>query len=285
MDKKPIFQVSDNDLGMRLDNFILKQRRHITKSVLYKLIRKGQVRVNGKRCKPELKLDVNDTVRVPPFIFFDEKEKVQVPDASRARMTQAIVFEDADYVVLNKPAGIPCHVGTGHDFGVIEIIQSMPEYTETQLAHRLDVHTSGCLLLAKNRQALLAFQAAMKDHQVEKQYLAKLEGKLSSEKTVDLPLNTDNRINGIRTVVPDTHGKSAETTFKPIKFDEHHTWVVCQIKHGRTHQIRAHAASMNMSVVGDTLYGARASKGKRKIYLHAQSLSFGDYDWRCEAGF
>ncbi len=285
MDKKPIFQVTNNELSMRLDNFILKHRRHVSKSVLYKLIRKGQVRVNGKRCKPELKLNLDDQVRVPPLIYFEEKEKVDIPQASRDALAQAILFEDNDYLLLNKPAGIPCHKGTGHDFGVIEIIQSMPGQENTQLAHRLDVHTSGCLLLAKNRQHLLAFQSAIKEQMVTKKYVAKLEGKLPSEVVVDLSLNTDNRVNGIRTVVPDSHGKSAETTFTPIKFDERHSWVLCQIKHGRTHQIRAHAASMDMPVVGDTLYGARASKGKRKIYLHAHSLTFGDYEWRCEAGF
>ena len=94
MDKKPIFQVNDNDLGMRLDNFILKQRRHITKSVLYKLIRKGQVRVNGKRCKPELKLALNDAVRVPPFIYFDEKEKPKIPESSRIQLIDAIIGND-----------------------------------------------------------------------------------------------------------------------------------------------------------------------------------------------
>lgn len=285
MDKKPVFQVTNDEAGMRLDNFIFKQRRQVSKSVLYKLIRKGQVRLNGKRCKPEIKVVVGDEVRLPPFLYFDQKEPVQIPETSRQKLLPHVLFENDDYLLLNKPAGLPCHVGTGHEFGVIEIIQSIPQYGQVQLAHRLDIHTSGCLLLAKQRQALLAFQAAMKSQQVAKIYAAKLVGKLAKATTVDLPLDTSNRVKDIRKVIPSHSGKLAETTFKPVKYDAQHTWVLCHIKHGRTHQIRAHAASIGMPIVGDTWYGAPPSNSGRRIYLHAQSLAFGEHSWQCDPDF
>ena len=167
--QKPILIVSDNDSGQRVDNYLFKYRKQLNKTTCYKLMRKGQIRINGKRIKPTQKLVVGDEVRVPPFVFFvEEKNVINFSLTHQNQILQHVIFEDDDYLVLNKPAGLPVHKGTGHEFGVIEIINSINQYKETQLAHRLDKDTSGCLLLAKNRKSLLRFQTALKEHAVEK---------------------------------------------------------------------------------------------------------------------
>ena len=274
MNNKPILIVEPNDTGQRLDNYLLKHRKLLDKGTCYKLIRKGQIRVNGKRSKPFLKLSAGDQVRMPPHWFFNVADKVEVPEGIQQQLLQQVMAENEHHLVINKPAGLPVHKGSGHDFGVIEIITSMPEYQEVQLAHRLDIDTSGCLLLAKSRPALLAFQEAMKQRLVKKQYVAVLSGRLNDPVTVDQPLNTSNRINGKRTVVVDSQGKVAKTHFIPIKHGKNRSLVNCEIGTGRTHQIRVHAQHLGFSVLGDTLYGKQQSGLSRSLYLHAHKLSF-----------
>lgn len=272
--KKPIFHVSDNDVGQRLDNYLMKHCKQLDKSSCYKLIRKGQIRVNGKRSKPLQKLQTGDLVRVPPFLYFVEPESLQVSPQLIQALKAAVLYEDDDYLVLNKPAGLPVHAGTGHQFGVIEIINSQPHYKHVQLAHRLDKDTSGCLLLAKNRLALIKFQALMKKHEVEKSYLAVLSGQLMNPVKVDQPLDSSHRVNGIRHVVVSPAGKSAETTFTPIKRQANLTLVQCNIKSGRTHQIRVHAKHLGFPVLGDHFYGGKKHHSNRQLFLHAHELSF-----------
>jgi 23S rRNA pseudouridine955/2504/2580 synthase len=276
MRKKPIFKVSENDVDQRLDNYLLKQRKHIEKSNWYKLIRKGLIRVNGKRVKPMYKLSTGDEIRIPASIFFIEAAKVSIDPKLKEDLLQHVVFEDNDFLVLNKPAGLACHTGTGHQIGVVEIITAVTGYEQVQLAHRLDKDTSGCLLLAKNRMALLGFQTAMKNHQVVKTYVAVLDGILAETVVVDQPLDTENRINGIRTVVVSEKGKSAKTTFTPINNNGQKTLVECSIESGRTHQIRVHAQYLGLPVMGDVLYGKRTNSTTRKLHLHAKLLKFGD---------
>lgn len=277
--QKPIFTATDNDLGQRVDNYLLKQCKQLDKATCYKLIRKGQIRINGKRIKPLQKLNAGDQVRVPPFVFFVEAKVVHVPNSVQLKLLKRIIYEDADYLVLNKPAGIPCHTGTGHDYGVIEVIGSISQYKDIQLAHRLDKDTSGCLLLAKNRASLVNFQTAMKNQQVTKSYLAVLEGDLAVSIAVNQPLNTEQRVNGIRHVVISQTGKTAHTTFVPIKRLAEFTLADCQISTGRTHQIRVHAQHLGHSIVGDAQYGSQTAGLNRKIYLHAHKLKFNHNQW------
>lgn len=277
-EQKPILIATEQDTGQRVDNFVMKQRKQLDRSNCYKLIRKGQIRVNGKRCKPMLKLAAGDAVRIPPHVFFVEARQAPVEAADQRRLMRQVLFMDDDYVVLNKPAGLPVHAGSGHAAGVIEIMQSMPEFATLQLAHRLDRHTSGCLLLSRHRQALLAFQAQLKSHQVMKTYWAVLCGELAEIRVVDVPLNVNHRVKQIRTVKPDPiNGKTAKTTFKPIKFIGGYTLTECQIEFGRTHQIRAHAQYMDLPLLGDVQYGGLPSPSDRLVYLHAHSLAFSGY--------
>jgi len=274
MDKKPIFEVLENDEGQRLDNYLLKHRKHIEKSNWYKLIRKGLVRVNGKRVKPLYKLSKGDFIRIPPSIYFVATKKVSVDSTLQTDLMQHVIFEDTNYLVINKPAGLAVHAGTGHKMGVIETLTSIVGYENLQLAHRLDKDTSGCLLLAKNRKALLNFQSAMKKHQVIKIYLAIVVGVMSEVVVVNQPLDTDNRVKGIRTVKISKQGKSAKTTFTPLLNNGQYSLVECAIESGRTHQIRVHAQYLGKPIVGDALYGdGRCSHG-RALFLHAKTLQF-----------
>lgn len=274
--QKPILIVSDNDSGQRVDNYLFKHRKKLDKSTCYKLMRKGQIRVNGKRIKPPHKLVTGDEVRMPPFVFFVETKELIVNAFDQKDLLQRVVFEDDNYLVLNKPAGLPVHKGTGHDLGVIEIMTSVEPYKEVQLAHRLDKDTSGCLLLAKNRQGLLVFQKAMKNNEVTKIYLAVLEGVISESIVVNEPVDTENRINGYRHVVVSQEGKSAVTQFTPVKPIGKNTLVQCHITQGRTHQIRVHAKHIGHPVLGDEVYGQKGAHFSRKLFLHAHKLSFNE---------
>ncbi len=280
MGKKPIFNVTENEVGQRLDNFLLKHRKQVGKSNWYKLIRKGLVRVNGKRVKPLYKLVDGDQVRIPPSIYFTATPRTVVDKSLQDELMQRLIFENTDYLVINKPAGLAVHTGTGHQVGVIEIITSIKGYQNTQLAHRLDKNTSGCLLLAKNRPALLEFQQAMINNQVNKQYKAVICGVMKRPVIVNQPLDTENRIKGIRTVVVSTSGKEALTHFIPLKDNNKFTLVECKIESGRTHQIRVHAQHLGMSILGDRQYGGELST-MRNIFLHADLLKFNG--WSFEA--
>ncbi len=276
-EQKPIFIATANDLGQRVDNYLLKQCKHLNKSSCYKLIRKGQIRVNGKRVKALHKLSAGDQIRVPPFLYFVDRQPVTVPKTLQQQLLKHIIYEDADYLVLNKPAGIPCHTGTGHALGVIETLSSLATYADVQLAHRLDKDTSGCLLLAMHRPALLVFQQALQQHAVSKSYLAVLVGQLKAATTVNRALDTAHRINGIRHVVVSETGQSAETVFKPLKSNGQFTLSQCDISSGRTHQIRVHAQFMGHPVLGDRFYGKNYTNSDRQLFLHAHTLQFGTY--------
>lgn len=275
---KPIFNIDRHSEGQRLDNFLRKQRKNLTTGQLYKLIRKGQIRINGKRCQPSAKLQNGDLVRVPPFIYFEEPQtQIKLPAKTVDCLMASIIAEDQDYLVINKPAGMAVHKGTGHDYGVIEILQHRPAYQHLLLAHRLDVVTSGCLVLAKNRTALLNFQATLKARKVQKTYLALLEGVLEEPRVVQKNL-AETRINNLKTAVIDANGKPAETRFEPQKVNRGVTEVLCFPITGRTHQIRAHAAYLNCPIIGDTQYGAKARNHlPRAVFLHAQQVAFGGY--------
>ncbi len=278
--QKPIFITTDNDVGQRVDNYLLKRCKQLNKSSCYKLIRKGQIRINGKRVKPLQKLVAGDQVRVPPFLFFvDSKKVADISEQVQRKLLQNVIFEDDDYLVLNKPAGLPCHTGTGHEFGVFEIISSVQGYADVQLAHRLDKDTSGCLLLAKNRASLLVFQQTLKQQEVIKSYLAVLTGRLAKSVEVNQPLDTDHRVKGIRHVIVSQTGRCAKTHFKPIKMGAQLTLVQCDISSGRTHQIRVHAQHIGHAVLGDCLYGMKEPGLIRNLYLHAHKLKFDAYSF------
>lgn len=276
--------VTDQAAGQRLDNFLLGQWRGVPKSHVYRVLRKGEVRVNGKRAKPPQRLDAGDRVRLPPMRVEAQDAPKRVPDSLRREIREAIIFEDPRLLVVAKPSGVAVHGGSGLAFGVIEALRADRPEQDLELAHRLDRDTSGCLVVAKRRDALRQLHALLREGGVEKKYLALLAGRWTlGRKTVDVPLATNRRQGGERVVRVEAEGKDSASTFRPIThFGRRATLVEVDIHTGRTHQIRVHSAYAGHPVAGDDKYGDadfnRAMKefGLKRLFLHSHSLAF---DW------
>jgi 23S rRNA pseudouridine955/2504/2580 synthase len=280
-------EAQEGDDGQRLDNFLLRILGAVPRSLVYRILRTGQVRVNGKRAKPAYRLVAGDRVRLPPLQDTGSRQEAteaKAPSKSlRDFVTAAVIHEDRDLIVVNKPAGVAVHGGSGVSFGVIEALRAVhPELKELELVHRLDRETSGCLLVAKRRAVLRDLHAQLREREMQKRYLALVAGKWPfGTKTIDLPLKTNLRQGGERVVRVHSEGQSAVTTFKPIEhFGKIATLLDIDLGTGRTHQIRVHAAHAGYPVAGDEKYGDRDKDAKLKAYglsrmfLHAAALTF-----------
>ena len=283
--------VADEDAGQRLDKTLAGLLPGVPRSRIFRLIRKGEVRVNGKRASPEQRLAAGDRVRVPPVHELSDSAQVEaaggvvgVPQALIDRVNAAIVHEDERVLVLDKPAGLAVHGGSGLSHGVIEALRAARPHETLELAHRLDRDTSGILIIARRPAALRALHELLREGQVEKSYLALLIGRWElGRKLIDLPLLTEARVSGERTVRVGEGGKSARTRFQLVQqFGARASLVEATIETGRTHQIRVHAAYCGHPVAGDAKYGDAAANtmlrelGLRRMFLHAHSVSF---DW------
>lgn len=280
--------VSEDRAGQRLDNFLLGQLKGAPRSLVYKLVRSGQVRVNGGRAKAERKLEAGDEVRVPPLRVAEEGEKAMPPAAYMARLEAAIVFEDARLLALNKPSGVASHGGSGISFGAIETLRALRPGQTLELVHRLDRDTSGLLIVAKKRSALTELQALMREGDSEegrgiaKRYLTLLVGRLpDGVMTVDAPLHVGLRQGGERHVQVRPEGKPSLSHFRVLERRGGHSYCEVRIETGRTHQIRVHAQHLGHPVAGDDKYGEEAvnkrlrdQAGLRRLFLHAASLEF-----------
>ncbi|MBV9621141.1 MAG: RluA family pseudouridine synthase [Gammaproteobacteria bacterium] len=275
-------EVAAEDAGQRLDNFLHRHLAGVPRSRVYRVIRKGEVRVNGRRAGPETRLAEHDRVRIPPLRSAPAPEPT-VPGAGLLqRLAQAIVYEDERILVLDKPAGIAVHGGSGVSFGVIEGLRALRPGEPLELAHRLDRDTSGCLLVARRSSVLRTLHALLREGAVEKRYLALLRGRWNlGTKRLDVPLRTDLRVGGERTVRAAAAGKAAVSRFRPVQFfGRLATLVEVSLETGRTHQIRVHAEHAGHPVAGDEKYGdaefnrALAARGLARMFLHAHSLSF-----------
>ncbi|MFT3762518.1 MAG: RluA family pseudouridine synthase [Pseudoxanthomonas sp.] len=271
--------------GQRLDNFLLGQLKGAPRSLVYKLVRSGQVRVNGGRAKAERKLEAGDEVRIPPVSLNEEGEKAPPPAAFLKRMEQAIVFEDARLLVVNKPSGVASHGGSGISHGAIETMRALRPGQSLELVHRLDRDTSGLLVMAKKRSALAELQALLReDHGagIDKRYLALLVGRLpNGTMTVDAPLHVGLRQGGERHVQVSPSGKPSLSHFRALERRGGHSYCEVRIETGRTHQIRVHAQHIGHPVAGDDKYGdetinkrLREQIGLKRLFLHAASLRF-----------
>jgi 23S rRNA pseudouridine955/2504/2580 synthase len=276
--------VDADDADRRLDNFLLSRLKGLPRSLIYRMIRGGEVRVNKGRAKPGRRLATGDRVRIPPLqrapLSVDS-----VPDPARAEwIEERIVYEDRDLIVLNKPSGLAVHGGSGVSFGAIELLRRIRiqrnERDRLELVHRLDRATSGCLMVAKRHASLRHLHQQFREGEVKKGYRALLLGSWSGgARTVDAPLATDNRRGGERHVVVDAQGKPARTRFTPDRQFPGSVLVRADLETGRTHQIRVHAAHIDHPIAGDTRYGATPDPvsdafGLRRLFLHAFSLSF-----------
>ena len=283
--------VAEEGGGQRLDKVLAQLLPAVPRTRIFRLIRKGEVRVNGKRASPEQRLLAGDRVRVPPVHERSETAQVvatggvaRVPPALMARVTAAIVHEDERLLVLDKPSGLAVHGGSGLTYGVIEALRAARPTETLELAHRLDRDTSGILMVTRKPAALRALHALLREGAVEKSYLALVVGRWElGRKLVSAPLQTDARVSGERTVRVGEGGKSARTQFKLIQqFGARASLVEATLETGRTHQIRVHAAYCGHPVAGDVKYGDAAANaalreaGLQRMFLHAHSVSF---DW------
>ncbi|NEN75609.1 RluA family pseudouridine synthase [Pelistega sp. NLN82] len=264
--------------GQRIDNFLVRHCKGVPKSHLYKAIRSGQVRVNKGRISSEYRLQVGDEVRIPPLRMPDPTQK---PIAPKAEFP--IIYEDDAIIVINKPAGVAVHGGSGVSFGVIEQLRSArPESKFLELAHRLDKETSGLLIIAKKRSALVVLHDMMRQSEGHKYYLALVVGQWQAKRQeIKLPLYKYLTADGERRVRIDKEkGKYAHTIVTKVQSYSGYTLVGAQLKTGRTHQIRVHLASQGHPIVGDEKYGIDEvreqffKRGFRRMFLHAYRLSF-----------
>ncbi len=284
---KNIFVAKPSDNGQRIDNFLLKKLKDVSKSNIYKLLRKGQIRVNGKRTKPIYRVLTEDKIRIPPFLIPQENGELYISDSLCKRVRAAIVFQNKNFVVFNKPSGLAVHSGTGVRVGLIEVAKKLFAQTDIQLAHRLDRDTSGCVVLTKNRTALNDFNQQSKNNQITKKYTALLQGTIKNSFMCELALDTTARVNGEKTVQVCESGKYAKTRFDLIENYNKilpSSLVSCQLFTGRTHQIRVHSQACDHPIAGDKRYGngkfnQKIRKlGLKRLFLHAASIEFYDND-------
>jgi 23S rRNA pseudouridine955/2504/2580 synthase len=280
-------EAQEGDDGQRLDNFLMRTLGAVPRSLVYRILRTGEVRVNGRRAKPAYRLATGDRIRLPPIQGAKQKgdgDSAKAPSKSlREFVAAAVIFEDRDLIVVNKPAGVAVHGGSGVSFGVIEALRAVhPELKELELVHRLDRETSGCLLVASRRAILRDLHAQLRGREMEKRYLALVAGRWPfGSKTIDLPLKTNLKQGGERVVRVHDEGQEAVTTFTPIEqFGKVATLLDIALGTGRTHQIRVHAAHAGYPVAGDEKYGDREKDAKlreyglSRMFLHAASLTF-----------
>jgi 23S rRNA pseudouridine955/2504/2580 synthase len=276
------FEVGEDEAGQRLDNYVQRRLTGLPRSRIQRVIRKGEVRVNGRRAGPETRVQLHDKIRIPPVRLLPPGEPGRAPVQLSEQIGRAIVYEDDKLLVLDKPAGIAVHGGSGVSFGVIEALRSLRPEETLELVHRLDRDTSGCLLIARRAAPLRILHALLREDGFEKRYLALVKGPWDlGAKRIDVPLRTDTRVGGERTVRADPNGKASLSEFRPVQFfGKTATLMEVILRTGRTHQIRVHAAHAGHPVAGDDKYGDAAfnselrALGLARMFLHASSVSF-----------
>jgi 23S rRNA pseudouridine955/2504/2580 synthase len=275
-------RIDEEQAGQRIDNFLRRELPGLPKGRLYRILRRGEVRVNGGRVRAEYKLVSGDEVRVPPARV--NVDSSAPPSGSGRALLGQILFEDKLMLVINKPSGMAVHGGSGVSHGVIEILRdARPELRDLSLAHRLDRETSGCLVLAKRRSALRALHAMFRDGLVEKNYLALAVGDWQhGSQLIDAPLFVQHQQGGERHVIVSPEGKPAQTRISLSRSFGRYSLLQCQPMTGRTHQIRVHAAHAGHPLAGDDRYGDENENavlkklGLKRLFLHAQSIAFPD---------
>ena len=277
--------VSAADSGQRLDNFLRRLYPALPKSRIYQMLRRGEVRLNGGRVKPEARIGAGDTLRLPP-VAAGQRAAQAVPAYWCERVQAAVLFEDEDFLVVNKPAGLPVHGGSGQDFGLIDAVRQLWGAGYAELAHRLDRDTSGVLVLGKNRAALAGFQALMQTGGVEKRYCCLVDGVWDDKvREVRLRMAKGQLRGGERMVVSAEHGQEARTLFRVGRRFAGATLLEARLDTGRTHQIRVAVQSRGHGIAGDDKYGKRdfnramRKRGYKGMFLHAKSIAFA-YDAR-----
>ncbi len=274
--------IGPEQAGQRLDNFLIKTLKGVPKSRIYRLLRKGEVRVNKGRVKAESRLKEGDIVRLPPIRTAERGETPVVGRQLRQYLENNILFEDDGLLIINKPSGLAVHGGSGVSLGAIEALRAEhPELRFLELVHRLDRETSGCLMLAKKRSVLLELQQAMQRNKIDKRYMALAKGRWPKGKsTINAPLRKNTLQSGERMVRVDASGKASVTHFKIIQQFTSATLLDIKLETGRTHQIRVHCQFAQQPLAGDSKYGdehfneSLKPAGLKRLFLHASHLRF-----------
>jgi len=280
--KVQFVEISADHAGQRIDNYLMCQLNGVPKSLVYRIVRKGEVRVNKGRIKPEYRLKEGDMVRIPPVRQAEKKAPGKASDKVLQQIESRILFEDKRILVINKPSGLAVHGGSGLSYGLIEALRELrPNDKNLELVHRLDRDTSGCLIIAKKRSALRRLHEQLREGSMDKRYMTLLKGKWKgTSKWVDAPLLKNVIKSGERLVFVDAKGKDARTQFSPYSVGDEASLMSVKLDTGRTHQIRVHAQHLGYPIAGDNKYGddefnrQMKNKGLKRLFLHAFSLKF-----------
>ena len=279
--KVRLVTITEAHEGQRVDNFLLRELKGVPKSRIYRILRKGEVRVNKSRVKPEYKLQEGDLVRIPPVIVAERNIVNSVSDGLTRHLQQAVLYEDSSLLIINKPSGLAVHGGSGISLGLIEALRILrPQAKFLELVHRLDRDTSGCVMVAKKRSMLKYLQNCLRErHSVDKRYLALVAGSWSVNcNLVSAALLKTTLQSGERVVNVSAEGKKSTTKFNVINRYADATLVQASPITGRTHQIRVHALHAGCPLLGDDKYGEVESnrlfkqRGLNRLFLHAESL-------------
>lgn len=280
-----LLTISEEDVGQRIDNFLLKKCKGVPKSHIYRILRSGQVRVNKGRIDQLYRLKLDDIVRIPPVRMAEKKAETEFNKPPKAEFT--ILFEDAHLLIIDKPSGVAVHGGSGISYGVIEQLRAArPEAKFLELVHRLDRETSGVLLLAKKRSALTNLHEQMRDGLTDKRYLTLIRGEWKNQRQhIKLPLHKYTAADGERRVRVQADGMASHTIFTLLRRFGEFALLEAELKTGRTHQIRVHLSASGFAIAGDEKYGDFALNrqllkpdGRRialkRMFLHAHQMTF-----------
>jgi 23S rRNA pseudouridine955/2504/2580 synthase len=277
-----ILEVNDDNDGRRLDNYLMSIYKKIPKSKIYSIIRKGEVRVNSGRVKPNTKISSGDLIRIPPYLNEDRngpKHKVNI--SLKTLITDNIIFEDNNFIVINKPYGIAVHGGTKNNIGIIDVVRSIYD-DSIDLCHRIDKETSGCLVLSKNKKSNKWFNKLLLDKKIKKKYTAILKGHLNGKKEIKSLINKSETSNKKSYISDD--GKESVSIFIPKLKLNSSCLVEIEIFTGRTHQIRVQSNHIGHPVLNDNKYGdiefnnQISHKNIKRMALHSMLIEFYDME-------
>lgn len=275
------FDVTEHQAGQRIDNFLINRLKGVPKSRIYRLIREAQVRVNKKRIKAEYRVEIGDQIRVAPIRYQQKTEQdVPVSEQMAQGLLQRIVYEDDGLLVINKPSGLAVHGGSGVNFGLIEIMRTALQKPYLELIHRIDRDTSGLVMIAKKRSVLKKLQDLLREHKIQKQYIALVKGEVAlNQQLIDAPLLRYELANGERRVRVSKDGKPSQTQWKVLQRFKGATLVEASPLSGRTHQIRVHGLSIGHPLLGDDKYGHQTATkiNAHRLCLHAIRLHIPEY--------
>ena len=279
--KVSLEEIGANSSNQRVDNFLLGKFKDLPKSKIYSIIRKGEVRINGSRVKPHFKLSVGDKIRIPP-LFLSKKSNKSSPEKGLIEEIKGqVIYEDGEILAINKKHNLAVHGGSRVSIGLIEIVRNFgKDYRDAQLVHRLDKATSGCIIVAKNKQSTRLYNSFIRSNQIIKKYHCLIHGSWPEKlNNIRLPLKVNKNENLKKTIVSED-GKYSATNFKLIKFNEYFSLLECSLETGRTHQIRVHTSASGFPIAGDLKYSLMTlnSDMEKRMYLHCSSLEILDKD-------